>query len=186
MICHSIGECFKVDLRRMEPNITFLKCVTRCFTESRVLAAVLLRISQYLWRKRLVWRAAPWIKRFNEILTGFECHLEACLGEGLLIAHTQDCVVGEGVTVGKNVTLYNGVTLGAVARNRGKEAQRYPNIQDNVTIYSGAKVLGPITIGEGAIVGANAVVLQDVPPGCIAVGVPARILDRKASDSTIE
>jgi serine O-acetyltransferase len=151
----------------------------RCLIEGRVLAIVLMRLSQKLSQKKILWRIAPYVQRINEILTGFECHLNAIVGEGLFIAHTQNIVVGEGVCIGVNVTLYNGVTLGACVRSQGPSLKRYPTIEDNAIIYTGAKVLGPITIGSSAVVGANAVVLQNVPSEMVAVGVPARILPGK-------
>lgn len=145
------------------------------------MAVVLFRISQFLWRKRIIWRIAPFIKRLNEILTGFECHLEATIETGLFLAHTQNIVVGEGTRVGKNVTLYNGVTLGASKVASSSKKDRYPQISNDVIIYSGAKILGNIAIGQGAVVGANAVVLKNIPDGCVAVGVPAKVMTHKGT-----
>ena len=179
MICRSISECFLTDTRRVSPEITVWKSWKLCFTESRVLAVVLFRIAQYLWSKKIIWRFAPIMKRLNEILTGFECHLEATIGGGLFLAHTQNIVVGQGVIIDEDVTLYNGVTLGAVAAGKGAEQRRYPHLLEGAIVYSGAKVLGPIIIGRKCVIGANAVVLQDVPDGCVAVGVPAHILEHK-------
>lgn len=179
MICKSIGECLCMDLQLYDPDMTAWKAARLGLREARVLAVILMRISQFLSRKRVVWRIAPYVKRANEILTGFECHLSATIDVGLRVAHTQNIVIGEGVQVGRNVTIYNGVTLGAAIRRPSDDDRRYPSIEDDVTIYTGAKILGPIVIRSGAIVGANAVVLEDVPPGYVAVGVPARILPSK-------
>lgn len=179
MICESIGECFRVDLQPRDPSMTAWKAFGLSFREARVLAVILMRVGQFLSKKRFFWRIAPYVKRANEILTGFECHLSATIEKGLFIAHTQNIVIGEGVQVGRNVTLYNSVTLGATIRRANDNGRRYPIIEDNVTIYTGAKIVGPLVIGNGAVVGANAVVLENVPPGYIAVGVPARILPPK-------
>jgi serine O-acetyltransferase len=179
MICKSFRDCFCLDLKLKYPSITPWKVFCMFFSESRVLAVVLMRISQYLVHKKGLWRFAPFVKRLNEILTGFECHLSATISEGLFLAHTQNLVIGEGVVVGQNVTLYNGVTLGAGSRGNAGDKERYPIIGKRVTIYTGAKVLGFIHLGDDSIVGANSVVLKDIPTGCIAVGVPAKILTPK-------
>src|SRR5205807_10355056 len=102
-------------------------------------------------------------------LTGIEIHPAAVIGCGLFIDHGMGVVIGETAEVGDNVTLYQGVTLGGTGFATGK---RHPTVEDNVTIGSGAKLLGPITIGHGAKIGANSVVITDVPPNCTVVGNP--------------
>jgi serine O-acetyltransferase len=102
-------------------------------------------------------------------ITGIEIHPAAQVGRGLFIDHGVGVVVGETAQIGENVTLYQGVTLGGTGFATGK---RHPTVQDNVTIGSGAKLLGPITIGHGAKVGANSVVIHDVPPNSTVVGNP--------------
>ena len=102
-------------------------------------------------------------------LTGIEIHHAAQIGDGLFIDHGSGVVIGETATVGDNVTLYQGVTLGGTGFETGK---RHPTVQDNVTIGSGAKLLGPIEIGHGAKIGANSVVVRDVPANSTVVGVP--------------
>jgi serine O-acetyltransferase len=102
-------------------------------------------------------------------LTGIEIHPAAEVGDGLFIDHGMGVVIGETAEIGENVTLYQGVTLGGTGFATGK---RHPTVQDNVTIGSGAKLLGPITIGHGAKIGANAVVVHDVPPNSTVVGNP--------------
>jgi serine O-acetyltransferase len=102
-------------------------------------------------------------------VTGIEIHPCADLGDGLFIDHGMGVVIGETAEIGENVTIYQGVTLGGTGFATGK---RHPTIQDNVTIGSGAKLLGPITIGHGAKIGANAVVIHDVPPNTTVVGNP--------------
>ena len=105
----------------------------------------------------------------SRALTGIEIHPAAKIGPGLFIDHGAGVVVGETAELGANVTLYQGVTLGGTGFAVGK---RHPTVQDNVTIGSGAKLLGPITIGHGAKIGANSVVITDVPPNCTVVGNP--------------
>jgi serine O-acetyltransferase len=102
-------------------------------------------------------------------LTGIEIHPAASIGEGLFIDHGSGVVIGETADIGSDVTLYQGVTLGGTGFSTGK---RHPTIEDNVTIGSGAKLLGPITIGHGAKIGANSVVVIDVPANATVVGVP--------------
>ena len=179
MVCQSFSDCFLVDTYRISSEMTAWKALKLSFKESRVLAVVLFRITQYLWCKKAIWRFAPIIKRANEILTGFECHLEATIDVGLFLAHTQNIVVGEGPKIGKHVTIYNGVTIGSAGRDYSSKKDKYPQLLDGAIIYSGAKVLGDIRIGKESVVGANAVVLQNVPDGCVAVGVPARIIRRE-------
>src|ERR1700730_13805726 len=107
--------------------------------------------------------------RVAHALAGIEIHPAAHIGEGLFIDHGAGVVIGETADIGDNVTLYQGVTLGGTGFATGK---RHPTVQDNVTIGSGAKLLGPITIGHGAKIGANSVVITDVPPNSTVVGNP--------------
>ena len=102
-------------------------------------------------------------------VTGIEIHPCAEIGDGLFIDHGMGVVIGETAEIGENVTLYQGVTLGGTGFAAGK---RHPTVEDNVTIGSGAKLLGPIRIGHGAKIGANAVVVHDVPPNSTVVGNP--------------
>jgi serine O-acetyltransferase len=109
------------------------------------------------------------VSMLTRTLTGIEIHPAAEIGEGLFIDHGSGVVIGETAEIGDNVTLYQGVTLGGTGFATGK---RHPTVQDNVTIGSGAKLLGPITIGHGAKIGANSVVITDVPPNSTVVGNP--------------
>ncbi len=109
------------------------------------------------------------ISMLTRALTGIEIHPAARIGKGLFIDHGAGVVIGETADIGSDVTLYQGVTLGGTGFARGK---RHPTVQDNVTIGSGAKLLGPITIGHGAKIGANSVVITDVPPNSTVVGNP--------------
>ncbi len=102
-------------------------------------------------------------------VTGIEIHPAAIIGEGLFVDHGMGVVIGETAEIGDDVTLYQGVTLGGTGFATGK---RHPTVQDNVTIGSGAKLLGPITVGHGSKIGANSVVIHDVPPNSTVVGNP--------------
>jgi serine O-acetyltransferase len=102
-------------------------------------------------------------------LTGVEIHPAATIGAGLFIDHGSGVVIGETAEIGEDVTLYQGVTLGGTGFATGK---RHPTVEDNVTVGSGAKLLGPIRVGHGAKVGANSVVIHDVPPNSTVVGNP--------------
>jgi serine O-acetyltransferase len=106
-------------------------------------------------------------------ITNIEIHPAASIGRGLFIDHGTGVVVGETAQIGDNVTLYQGVTLGGTGFATGK---RHPTVQDNVTIGSGAKLLGPITVGHGAKIGANSVVITDVPPNSTVVGNPGHVV----------
>jgi len=108
--------------------------------------------------------------------TGIEIHPGAVIGQGVFIDHGDGVVIGETTVIGDNVTLYQGVTLGGTGKQTGK---RHPNIGSGVTVGAGAKVLGPITIGEHSKVGAGSIVLKDVPPHCTVVGNPGRIVEKK-------
>ena len=136
-------------------------------------ALTLHRLSHWLWGHRL-----RWLARFSSHLTrwftGIEIHPGATIGRRVFIDHGMGVVIGETAVIGDECTLYHGVTLGGTSWNKGK---RHPTLAPGVVIGAGAKVLGPITIGEGAKVGSNAVVVRDVPPGATAVGIPARIVD---------
>jgi serine O-acetyltransferase len=109
------------------------------------------------------------IAGLTRLLTGIEIHPAACIGRGLFIDHGMGVVIGETAEIGDDVTLYQGVTLGGTGFASGK---RHPTVEDNVTIGSGAKLLGPIRVGHGAKVGANTVVIEDVPANSTVVGNP--------------
>lgn len=109
------------------------------------------------------------IALFSRMLTGIEIHPAAEIGQGFFIDHGSGVVIGETAKIGNDVTLYQGVTLGGTGFATGK---RHPTVEDNVTIGSGAKLLGPITVGHGAKIGANSVVITDVPPNSTVVGNP--------------
>jgi len=135
------------------------------------------RISHWLWNRgaRL---AARTFAELVRIFTGVEIHPGAILGCGLFIDHATGVVIGETAEVGDNVTMYHGVTLGGTGMAKGK---RHPTVGNRVTIGAGAKILGPITIGDDSRIGANAVVVKPVPPSSVVVGVPGQIIGALAS-----
>jgi serine O-acetyltransferase len=132
------------------------------------------RISHWLWNRgaRLTARV---FAEFMRIVTGVEVHPGAILGAGLFIDHATGVVIGETAEVGDDVTIYHGVTLGGSGSDTGK---RHPTIGDRVIIGAGAKVLGPIKIGDDSRIGANAVVVKEVPSCAVVVGVPGQIISR--------
>ena len=134
-------------------------------------ALVLHRRASWCRRHGLHW-LARFISHISRFLTGIEIHPGATIGRRVFIDHGMGVVIGETAEIGDDSTLYHGVTLGGTSWNKGK---RHPTLGRNVVIGAGAKILGPILIGDGAKVGSNAVVVRDVPPGSTAVGIPARI-----------
>ncbi|WP_182354227.1 serine O-acetyltransferase EpsC [Flaviflexus huanghaiensis] len=130
------------------------------------------RIAHAMWTKsELLKLPARLLSQIARGLTGIEIHPGATLGRRLFIDHGMGVVIGETAEVGEDVMLYHGTTLGGVSLSKGK---RHPTVGNRVTIGAGAKVLGPITLGDDSQVGANAVVIRDVPASVTAVGVPAK------------
>ena len=130
------------------------------------------RIAHFFYRKKLFFLARM-VSQMGRSFTGIEIHPGAKIGKGLFIDHGMGVVIGETAEVGDNVVMYHGVTLGGTGKHTGK---RHPTVGSNVFIGTGAKLLGPINVGDGAKIGANAVVLQDIPSKATAVGIPARII----------
>lgn len=117
------------------------------------------------------------ISYIGRIVTGIEIHPGAKIGRRVFIDHGTGVVIGQTAEVGDDCTLYQGVTLGGTSLERGKK--RHPTLEAGVLVSAGAKVLGPFTVGKGAQIGSNAVVLQAVPPGVTVVGIPAKIVEKK-------
>ena len=139
-------------------------------------AVLIHRVSHYCWNAGFKW-LARFIAHIGRWLTGIEIHPGAVIGRRIFIDHGMGVVIGETAIIGDDCTLYHGVTLGGTTWNKGK---RHPTLHNGVVIGAGAKVLGPIEIGEGARVGSNSVVLKAVPTGVTVVGIPAHIVDNKA------
>ena len=143
-------------------------------------AIILHRLSHGLWTSGLKW-LARFVSHLARWLTGIEIHPGATIGRRLFIDHGMGVVIGETSEVGDDCTLYHGVTLGGTTWNKGK---RHPTLANSVVVGAGAKILGPITVGSGAKIGSNAVVVRDVPSAATAVGIPARILEDPTASQT--
>ncbi|GAB2737163.1 serine O-acetyltransferase [Sinomonas atrocyanea] len=139
------------------------------------------RLTHAMWQREDLRFPARLISQAGRFLTGIEIHPGATIGRRFFIDHGMGVVIGETAEIGDDVFLYHGVTLGG--RSLAK-VKRHPTIGDGVTIGAGAKVLGPITIGAGSAVGANAVVVKDAPPNSIVTGVPATWRHRDAAKET--
>ncbi|MEW6081875.1 MAG: serine O-acetyltransferase [Bacillota bacterium] len=129
------------------------------------------RMARWLWVRRF-YLAGRWLSHLGRWLTGIEIHPGARISPGLFIDHGMGVVIGETTEIGEGVTLYQGVTLGGVS---WKKEKRHPTLGKGVVVGSGAKVLGAITIGENSRIGANSVVVKDVPPDSVVVGVPGNV-----------
>jgi serine O-acetyltransferase len=131
------------------------------------------RVAHFLWKSGLQWVARFW-SMLARLLTGIEIHPGAKIGRRVFLDHGLGIVIGETTEIGDDCTIYQGVTLGGTSLYKG--VKRHPTLGKGVVISAGAKVLGGFTVGDGARVGSNAVVLKEIPAGATAVGVPARIL----------
>jgi len=140
-----------------------------------VWALVFYRISNRLYKKGFK-RIARFIMAINQFLTNIDIHPGATIGKNVFIDHGIGVVIGETTIIEDNVTIYQGVTLGGVSLNPGK---RHPTIKKDTIIGAGAKILGNITIGEGSKIGANSVVVKDVPANSTVVGIPGKVIKRK-------
>jgi serine O-acetyltransferase len=138
-------------------------------------ALIMHRISHRLWLCRLKW-LARFLASVTRWMTGVEIHPAARIGRRFFIDHGMGVVIGETAEIGDDCTLYHGVTLGGTSWNKGK---RHPTLGNNVVVGAGAKVLGPITLGESSRVGSNAVVVRDVPEGATVVGIPGHIIHKR-------
>jgi serine O-acetyltransferase len=132
------------------------------------------RLAHWLWQHNLK-LLARWLSHLMRALTGIEIHPGARIGPEIFIDHGMGVVIGETAEIGRCVTLYHGVTLGGTSHEKGK---RHPTLGDNVVVGAGAKILGPITVGENSRIGANAVVVKSVPVNSVVVGVPGQVVVR--------
>ncbi len=139
-------------------------------------ALMFYRVAHWLWQRKLL-LAGRFVSHVGRLITAIEIHPGARIGKRLFIDHGAGVVIGETAEIGDDVTLYQGVTLGGTKLHRGK---RHPTLEDGVIVGAGAKVLGGFTVGRGARIGANAVVLSEVPAGASMVGIPARAMGEAA------
>ncbi|MGA8051599.1 MAG: serine O-acetyltransferase [Burkholderiales bacterium] len=131
------------------------------------------RLAHWFWTHGMHW-FGRFTSHVGRWLTGIEIHPGATVGRRVFIDHGMGVVIGETAEIGEDTTLYHGVTLGGTTWNKGK---RHPTLGKGVVVGAGAKILGPITVGDGAKIGSNAVVVKDVPPGATVLGVPGRITE---------
>ena len=135
------------------------------------------RAAHWLWKRNLRF-LARFLSHISRFLTGIEIHPGAVIGEGFFIDHGMGVVIGETAEIGKNVTMYHGVTLGGTSWKKGK---RHPTIEDNVIIGANAAILGPIRVGENSKIGSGSVVNKEVPPHSTVVGIPGRVVFREGN-----
>ena len=138
-------------------------------------ALLIHRLSHAFWQIKFYWLGRM-LSHIGRWFTGIEIHPGATIGRRVFIDHGMGVVIGETAIIEDDCTLYHGVTLGGTSWNKGK---RHPTLKQGVVVGAGAKILGPITIGRGAKIGSNAVVVKDVPAKATAVGIPARIVEEE-------
>lgn len=146
----------------------------------RFVPVLLCRLAHCFYRLKLG-PVAKVVSLLNFFLFGIEIAVRCPIGKGLFFPHTQGTVIGAW-SIGENATIFQGVTLGAKEVDFSYQESSRPTVKDGVTIGSGAKILGGLTLGSGSRVGANAVVLNDIAPGLLAVGIPAKVVDKRPSD----
>jgi serine O-acetyltransferase len=145
-------------------------------------AVIYHRIAHFFYNRKFYF-IARFVSQTSRFLTGIAIHPGAKIGKGLFIDHGSGVIIGETTEIGDYCTLYQGVTLGGTGKHKGK---RHPTLGNNVLVGSGAKILGPFTVGDHAKIAANAVVLTEIPPNSTAVGIPARIVSQKPSADNLD
>lgn len=165
-------DTFRADVKAVFARDPAARNIWEVLTYAGLHAVVHYRIAHKLWKWNLKF-AARLVSQISRFLTGIEIHPGATIGKGFFIDHGMGVVIGETAEIGDNCLLYHGVTLGGVSLEKKK---RHPTLENNVVVAAGAKVLGAITIGENSRIGANAVVLKDVPPNATVVGIPGRVV----------
>ena len=174
-------------VKERDPAARFWLEIVLCYPGFH--AIVLHRAAHWVWRRNLKLLGRT-ISQLGRFLTGIEIHPGAAIGSGFFIDHGMGVVIGETAIIGDRVTLYHNVTLGGVAPSIDSDSQRnqkrHPTLEDEVIIGSGAQILGPVTVGRCARVGANAVVTKDVPQGVTVVGIPGRVIPRSTDNAGAE
>ncbi|WP_211436453.1 serine O-acetyltransferase EpsC [Campylobacter mucosalis] len=170
-ICDRVREAVEV-VRQKDPSVQNCCSLAILINTPGLHALAFHRIAHFLYNKKFFF-FARFISQISRFLTGIEIHPGAKIGRRFFIDHGAGVVIGETAEIGDDVMMYHQVTLGGTGKECGK---RHPTIQDGVVIATGAKVLGAITIGKNAKIGANSVVLKNVPENATVVGIPARIV----------
>jgi serine O-acetyltransferase len=145
-------------------------------------AVLVYRLAHWFWTHQLYF-LGRFTSHMGRALTGIEIHPGATIGKAFFIDHGMGVVIGETSEIGDNVTLYHGVTLGGTTWRKGK---RHPTIGNNVVVGAGAKVLGPVKIGDNTRIGANSVVISEIPSNSVVVGIPGKVVFRVEGDKRIE
>ena len=162
-------------IRERDPAApTFMEVV---FAYNGFHAVLIHRLSHAIWGLGLK-ALARFLANFARILTGIEIHPEAQIGKRFFIDHGTGVVIGQTAIIGDDVTIYHGVTLGGFGRKGQEGGKRHPTLEDGSMVGAGAQVLGDLTVGKGAKVGANSVLTDNVPDGCTAIGMPARVISK--------
>lgn len=177
------------DIERMRalsgtPGPASVLAVPLALLNPRLCPAVLIRLAAWLARCRLG-VLAKLVALVNLVLFGIEASPRIEIGAGLFLPHTSGTVIGA-ARIGRNVTIFQGVTLGAKELDMSFVPESRPRVEDDVVIGAGAKILGGVRIGTGARIGANAVVISDVPDGALAIGIPAKIVYADRAEQVIE
>ena len=164
-------------VKARDPAATSLLLVI--LTYPGVKAVFFHRIANFIWslNLKLLGRMISQLSRF---LTGIEIHPAAKIGKNFFIDHGMGVVIGETTEIGSNVTIYQGVTLGGISSNKGK---RHPTIASNVIVGAGSKILGPLNIGTNTKIGANSVVIDNIPEGSTVVGIPGKVVSKEFSSN---
>lgn len=176
----SLLQCFVFDYRDFwaaQPSSRQRAiAIWRAFRYPKRRLTVTFRASQFYRGCFVRGRIAAWLFNRAQTVCGCEINANAAIGPGLKLPHPNGIVIGYGVIAGRNLTVFQQVTLGAKKTGKGGKESEYPRLGDDVCIYAGAKIVGPITVGDRAQIGCNAVVIRDVPCDATAVGVPAKNL----------
>lgn len=149
------------------------------FTSPGLHAIGIYRLSNFLWSLKLQFFAKV-ISYLGRLITGIEIHPGSKIGARFFIDHGMGVVIGETTEIGFNVTIYQGVTLGGISSNKGK---RHPTIANNVIVGAGSKILGPLNIGTNTKIGANSVVIDNIPEGSTVVGIPGKVVNKEFSSN---
>ena len=185
----SFIDCFTIDLSKWRDDLKTRDYIRNYFFNSGYYAVLCYRLARYFMFKKFppFGKGIPFLAslliRHGISRSGCEINCGAEIDEGLIVDHSPGIVIGTGVRIGRKVNVFSGVTIGGknLKRYEPDKDERYPVIGNEVVIFTGAKVLGGVQIGDRAIIGANAVVLESVPEGAIAAGIPAKVISRGGS-----